>query len=63
MNVMLAAAAGEVSSGWLDKLSGVVDTVNGYVWGMPLILTVLVAGVMVTSYLRMEHLFHLKRAL
>lgn len=52
----------EVSTGWLVKLSALVDTVNSYVWGLPLILTVLFAGIMVTSFLRMEHLFHLKRA-
>lgn len=62
MNAMLAAATGEVSSEWLTKLSSWVDTVNSYVWGMPLILTVLVAGLLVTAFLRMEHLFHMKRA-
>ena len=63
MNAILAAAAAtEASTGWLTKLSVCVDTVNSYVWGLPLILTVLVAGVLVTSFLRMEHLFHLKRA-
>lgn len=63
MNAILAAAAAtEASTGWLTKLSACVDTVNSYVWGLPLILTVLVAGVLVTSFLRMEHLFHLKRA-
>ncbi len=63
MNAMLASSATvEVSTGWLVKLSGWVDTIDGYVWGLPLILTVLLTGVIVTSFLRMEHLFHLKRA-
>lgn len=62
MNAMLAAATTEVSSGWLTRLSALVDTIDGYIWGLPLILTVLVAGVLITSFLRMEHLFHLKRA-
>ena len=65
MHAMFAVstlAAAEVSSGWLAKLSSCVDAMNGYVWGLPLILTVLVAGVLVTAFLRMEHLFHLKRA-
>ena len=62
MNAMLATAAVETSSGWLAKLSAWVDLVDSYVWGLPLILTVLVTGIVVTSFLRMEHLFHLKRA-
>ena len=63
MNAILAvAAASGASSGWLETLSEWVGTVNGYVWGLPLILTVLVAGVVITSFVRMEHLFHLKRA-
>jgi len=61
MNAVFAAAA-EVSAGWLVKLSALVDVVNSYVWGLPLILTVLVAGIVITSFVRMEHLFHLKRA-
>jgi len=62
MNAMLAAANVEASSGWLATLSGWVDVVDGYVWGLPLILTVFLAGMLITSFLRMEHLFHLKRA-
>ncbi len=62
MNAILAAATVEVSTGWLVKLSEWVDIVDSYVWGLPLILTVLLTGVLVTSFLRMEHLFHLKRA-
>jgi len=59
---ILAAASAEVQTGWLVTLSGLVDKVNSCVWGMPLILTVLLAGVVITSFVRMEHLFHLKRA-
>lgn len=62
MDILLAAATVEVSTGWLVKLSELVDKIDGYVWGLPLILTVLLTGVVVTSFLRMEHLFHLKRA-
>ena len=62
MNAMLATAAVEASSGWLAKLSALVDLVDSYVWGLPLILTVFVTGIVVTSFLRMEHLFHLKSA-
>ena len=62
MNALIAAATAEAPSGWLAKLSGWVDTLDGYIWGLPLILTVLVAGVVVTAFMRMEHLFHLKRA-
>ena len=63
MNAILAAAAAsEASGGWLAALSEWVGVVNSYVWGLPLILTVLAAGVVITSFVRMEHLFHLKRA-
>ena len=62
MNAMLAAAEVGASSGWLAKLSEVVDVIDGYVWGLPLITTVFVAGLVITAFLRMEHLFHLKRA-
>ena len=51
----------EVSTGWLTTLSAWVDKIDGYVWGLPLILTVLLAGIIITSFVRMEHLFHLKR--
>ena len=59
---LIAAATVETSATWVVKLSGWVDRIDGYVWGLPLILTVLVAGIVVTAFLRMEHLFHLKRA-
>ena len=59
---MTETATVEVSAGWLVKLSEWVDLVDGYVWGLPLILTVLLAGVVLTSFLRMEHIFHMKRA-
>ena len=63
MNAILAAAAASnASGGWLETLSEWVGIVNGYVWGLPLILAVLVAGLVITSFVRMEHLFHLKRA-
>ena len=62
MNALLAAATVEVSAGWLVKLSEWVDRIDGYVWGLPLIATVLLTGIITTSFLRMEHLFHLKRA-
>ena len=56
---MTETATVEVSAGWLVKLSEWVDLVDGYVWGLPLILTVLLAGVVLTSFLRMEHIFHM----
>ena len=62
MDTATAAATMEVSTGWLDHLATIVDTIDGYVWGLPLILTVLLTGIIVTSFMRMEHLFHLKRA-
>ena len=59
---MDATATVEVSTGWLVTLSEWVDKIDGYVWGLPLILTVILTGVIITSFMRMEHLFHLKRA-
>lgn len=56
------AATVEATTDWLVRLSALVDSVNSYVWGLPLILMVLLTGILVTSFLRFEHLFHLKRA-
>ena len=52
----------ESSSGWIAVLSGWVDRIDGYVWGLPLILTVLATGVLITCIVRLAHLFHLGRA-
>ena len=51
MMAMLAAAAGETSSSWVLKLSAWVDLIDGYVWGLPLILTVLTLSALPTIVL------------
>ena len=63
MTGSLASVGTSVATGdWLAKLTGWVDAVDGCVWGMPLILTVLATGVIITVIIRLEHLFSLGRA-
>ena len=62
MNALIAAATAEAPSGWLAKLSGWVDTLDGYVWGVPLIAAILVTGLILTFVLRLRHVFNLKNA-
>ena len=63
-----AALSGEVAhsveatSGWLDAFTAMVDKIDGYVWGVPLIAAVLVTGLLLTCVLRFVHLFNLKNA-
>lgn len=52
----------EASSGWLDAFTAWVDKIDGYVWGVPLIAAILVTGLLLTSVLRLNHLFNLKNA-
>ena len=61
---MLMATTGtaEATSGWLTALTRWVDVVDGYVWGLPLILTVLATGVLLTCVIRFTHIVHLGRA-
>ena len=56
------AATVEASSGWLEKLTDVVDVADGWVWGPVLIGAILVTGILLTVVLRFIHLFNLKRA-
>jgi len=60
--ILAAQGTVEATSDWLTKLTGVVDCVDGYVWGLPLILTVLATGVLITVIIRLAHLYNLKRA-
>ena len=46
----------EASSGWLDAFTAWVDTIDGYVWGVPLISAILVTGLLLTCVLRLNHL-------
>ncbi len=52
----------EATSDWLTSFTGFVDMVDGWVWGVPLIASILVTGLLLTCILRFLHLFNLKRA-
>ena len=56
------AASVEATSGWLTKFTNLVDAVDGWVWGVPLIGAILVTGLILTLCLRLNHIFNLKRA-
>ena len=56
------AASVEASSGWLNAFTGMVDTAGNWVWGVPLIAAILATGMILTLYLRLSHVFNLKRA-
>jgi AGCS family alanine or glycine:cation symporter len=47
---------------WLDALTAWVDRVNNWVWGVPLIVSILAAGVLLTLMLRLRHIFNLAHA-
>jgi len=55
-------ASVEATSDWLTSFTNLVDTVDGWVWGVPLIGAILVTGLLLTLCLRMRHVFNLKRA-
>jgi len=52
----------EATSDWLVSFTGLVDKIDGYVWGVPLIAGVLVVGLLLTCVLRLSHLFNLRNA-
>jgi len=52
----------EATSDWLASFSTLVDTVDDWVWGVPLIAGILVTGLLLTCVLRLTHLFNLKNA-
>ena len=56
------ASSVEATSDWLSGFTALVDTVDGYVWGIPLIAGILVTGLILTCVLRLTHLFNLKNA-
>ena len=49
----------EATSDWLTSFTGFVDMVDGWVWGVPLIASILVTGLLLTCSLRFLHLFYL----
>ena len=57
------AATVEADSGWLEAFTEWIGRVDDMVWGVPLIGTILVTGILLTALLRFVHLFNLKRAL
>jgi len=52
----------EATSDWLAQFTEIVDKIDGYVWGIPLISAILVTGLILTCVLRLNHLFNLKYA-
>ena len=52
----------EATSDWLQKFTEIVGSVDDFVWGIPLIASILVTGLLLTAILRFRHLFNLKRA-
>ena len=52
----------EATSDWLSTFTAWVDTIDGYVWGVPLTASILVTGLLLTCVLRFSHLFNLKNA-
>ena len=52
----------ETSSSWLATLTAWVDKAQNAVWGLPLIGTILVTGILLACMLRFYHIFNLKHA-
>ena len=52
----------EATSGWLSQLNDWVNVIDDYVWGVPLISSILVTGLILTCVLRLVHVFNLKNA-
>ncbi|MGN0852697.1 MAG: alanine/glycine:cation symporter family protein [Kiritimatiellia bacterium] len=52
----------EATSDWLSQVTALVDKIDGFVWGIPLIGAILVTGLVLTCLLRLSHLFQLKNA-
>ena len=52
----------EATSDWLAGFTAIVDKIDGYVWGIPLIGAILVTGLLLTCILRFTHLFNLREA-
>jgi AGCS family alanine or glycine:cation symporter len=51
-----------IAAVWLDSFSAWVDKINGWVWGAPLILTILSVGILLTICLRFKHIANLFHA-
>ncbi len=62
MSLLAATGTAEATSDWLAALAALVERVDGYVWGLPLILAVFVTGILITLIVRLQHLRNLGRA-
>ena len=62
MSLLAATGTAEATSDWLAALAVLVERVDGYVWGLPLILAVFVTGILITLIVRLQHLRNLGRA-
>ncbi len=58
----VVAKSVETSSFWLEALTDKVQAVDDAVWGIPLIATILMTGILLTCLLRFRHLFNLPNA-
>jgi Na+/alanine symporter len=56
------ASTVEATSEWLASFTAFVDKIDGIVWGLPLISSILVTGLLLTCVLRFLPLFNLKHA-
>ena len=52
----------EATGGWLQSFTAAVDAIDGYVWGVPLVVAIFATGILLTAMLRGLHLFNLKNA-
>ena len=58
----VVAKSVEATSGWLDVLTEWVGWADDVVWGLPLICTILMTGMLLTFVLRFVHVFNLRNA-
>ena len=47
---------------WIQALTKIVDKIDGIIWGVPLVGSILVVGIILTAMLRFKHLLNLGRA-
>lgn len=46
-----------------EKINGIIESIDGIVWGLPLIILILAVGIYLTVRLHLLQIFHLPRAL
>ena len=47
----------------MEKFTKILETIDGYVWGIPLIVLIIAVGIFLTFRLRLLQIFHLPKAL